>query len=184
MAAVQPSAEIGQRAAAVRRDQLGVRITIEKARQDQPREGERGVDHEADRRRQTEFVEPHVAAAGRNRRVDEHRQAQPVDLRPDRREQRIAQVTPADVGERGDAERAVGAGAREFGQRCVRASQGIDATQRMRSGYFLWLSAKAALAIRAALALTAGVPQNTLGPVSDNTAISTPASSIARSRAS
>src|SRR6187200_652457 len=64
MAAVQASAEVGQRAAAMRRDQLGVRITIEKARQDQPREGERGVDHEADRRRQTEFVEPHVGPPG------------------------------------------------------------------------------------------------------------------------
>jgi len=71
--------------------------------------------------------------------MDEHRKAKPVDLRPDRREQRIAQIAPADVGERGDAERAVGAGASASAASGV--SQGIDATQRMRSGYFPCLSA-------------------------------------------
>ena len=63
-------------------------------------------------------------------------------------------------------------------------SQGSDAIQQIRPGYFAWLSANAALAIRAAFALTSGVPQNTFGPVSDSTAVSTPAASIAANRRS
>ena len=56
--------------------------------------------------------------------MDKHRQSQPVDFRPDRLEQRVGRVAAADIGERRDAERAVGARASELADRIIRMFPG------------------------------------------------------------
>ena len=62
VALLEPADEIGEGAAAVRRDELQVREAIEEAVEDQPDEGERGVEHEADG--PAEVVAAHVHRVG------------------------------------------------------------------------------------------------------------------------
>ena len=72
-------------------DDLQARVAVEEAVVDHPRDRERRVEREADRRGQLEAHHVHVGDAGRRGRMHEHRQRLRVDRRPDRRERVVGQ---------------------------------------------------------------------------------------------
>src|SRR6185369_15578175 len=94
---VEAPDQVGQRAAAVRGDQLQVRIAVEEAVEDAARDGERGVEGEADRRGELELVHAQRLGSGRRRRMNEHGQLATVYLGPDLLEGRIGKSLPADI---------------------------------------------------------------------------------------
>ena len=86
MTNVETPSEIRQRRASMRSDQLQIRVLIQKSRKDHMRKRQRRIKHKAHRRDEVECFHVHLTHPLRGGRMNENRQAQLVDFRPDRRE--------------------------------------------------------------------------------------------------
>ena len=108
----------------MRRDDRKIAIAIEKSVIDHPRDRQRCIEREADRRRQLKARHVHLGDARRRRRMHEHRQPARVDRRPNGSECRIRERSTVDVGEHHDAARASIARTTELSQRKIRILPG------------------------------------------------------------
>ena len=116
-ALVEPADQVGQRAGAVRGDDLQLGVAVEEAVVQHAAHRQRGVEGEADRRGELELVHLHRLHARRRGRVDQHRQRRGVDRLPQRRELRCGERLAVDVGQHHHARGAARRGALELGQR-------------------------------------------------------------------
>ena len=93
---------------------------VEEAVVDHARDGERGVEREAERRRELELVHAELADPGRRGRVHEHRQRRVIDCLPDRCEAGIGERLSGDIREHHYARRTLRRGALELLEREAR----------------------------------------------------------------